>query len=332
MSSDGYIESRCQVFIGRAASEIDKTNKSELYVYIEQFQPMAKGVVTDKTSTKPVGVVNVASTGISVAKINLTDTVLATYLGSDTNRSIPDVVPGEQVLLYYFGGDEWYWFPLQLDDALRKVEHIRWSVADKPKRMEKLTDDNTYFIEIETKYNGKRHVLISTSDSNGEVFRYRIKIDTVKGTFRIWDTKKEEVWNEIFIDSAIPRIFMKNHDKSSIDIIKQDIKMIAPNNIEMTAGNAIIMKAKNLIDTTTQTQTHTAAKTCKMTTPKLAVNAATTTVTGTKLAVNMVNQAFTGAKFSHTAANVAFTCLFTVKGIQQNTGPLIGSVVTTAIP
>ena len=140
------------------------------------------------------------------------------------------------------------------------------------------------------------------------------------------------MWNEIFIDSAIPRIFMQNHDKSSIDIIKKDIKMIAPNNIEMTAGNAIIMKAKNLIDTTTQTQTHTAAKTCKMTTPNLVVNADTTTVTGTKLIVNMVNQSFTGAKFTHTAANIAYSCVFTVTGVQTNKGPLVGSVVTTAIP
>ena len=108
--------------------------------------------------------------------------------------------------------------------------------------------------------------------------------------------------------------------------------MIAPNNIEMTAGNAIIMKAKNLIDTTTQTQTHTAAKTCKMTTPNLVVNADTTTVTGTKLIVNMVNQSFTGAKFTHTAANIAYSCVFTVTGVQTNKGPLVGSVVTTAIP
>ena len=73
---------------------------------------------------------------------------------------------GQQVLVMnYARSDKWFWIPLDRDDYAKPFEHIKLRCADQAvvhklddstdeqdEREKALHDDNTYFLEIDTKY------------------------------------------------------------------------------------------------------------------------------------------------------------------------------------
>ena len=224
------IPSNIRQYIGIAATAIENNNDRILEVYCPEFAPFKVGV-DGKATTKvaPLSVID-NETGEKVpVSINMADTIKCEYLGENTNMDIPDIHIGELIKVTNFGGDEkFYWSCLDRKDYIRHVEHWRLSVADQRKTNKELTDDNTYFIDIDTR-NHKR-VLISTSNTDKEAFRYTILIDAIANQI----TLKDDAGNIIRLDSNIPRIYMLNNTGTLVDLNGPNLIQNVPGNMSTT--------------------------------------------------------------------------------------------------
>ncbi len=154
----------------------------------------------------------------------------AVYFNLHTNRELPpDVRKGEQVLLLRIQNtDVYYWLSLGRDDGLRRCERMKLRVSDDTTFNKELTDDNTYYIDLDTLLH--KHIWIRTSKSNGEAYRYQIKIDSEKNHIHISD----DIKNEIILESDKHRIFARNTDGSFLDILGVDIHMHAERQMLLT--------------------------------------------------------------------------------------------------
>lgn len=250
------LDSRFKSYIGICITETQYPNQREFDFYVVEFLPFVTGNVTEIVDKKIVQIFNVVTNQMEEKEVSVAKTIIAEYLGGDTNRSVPTMYRGMQVELINFADtDRFYWRPLERDDNKRTFEHIRWSIADKnkinkdgstidetdPESINKgLTDDNTYYIEMDTKY--QKHVKISTSNSDGEKYRYFIEIDAIKNTLKIWDTNILGQSNYILLDSNIPQIRLENRVGSIIDMHHKDIEITAPNNFTLNVGNNFVRK------------------------------------------------------------------------------------------
>lgn len=239
-----FFMSKWSKYHGIAVTSIEKKNQQELYVFCPELIPLSSGSIDETTEPLEINLKNSAGPQKTI-KVETADTILATYFGtSATNRSIPDIHAGEQLIIYHYAeGDTYYWVPAGRDDDLRKTEHLRFSVANTQKTLELLDDDNTYYIEFDTKY-GNKHILISTSNSDGEDYRYTVKIDAKCNTVDV----KDDSGNELFLDSNVPRWHMKNRSGSEIDLNDTNILLKAEGDIVITAGGSITEKAASITE------------------------------------------------------------------------------------
>lgn len=229
-------------FYGIAAETLDSKNNpsGKLKFICPEMNPFHSGEVEHvekeiSFSTEDVWGTRQSST--ATAK----NTIEAFFVGSNSSISMPDLHLGEQVMILQYGKqDLFYWRPFLNDEKLRLREHYRIYCMSSPTRIKNVTNDNTYFIEINTKQ-GEKGITISTSKSDGEAYVYLAKIDCEKHTVEI----KDDIGNIIKMESDKPRIFIKNSAGCKVDLDKENIFIIATNNI--------IMKAKNLISTKSQT-------------------------------------------------------------------------------
>lgn len=112
---------------------------------------------------------------------------------------------------------------------------------DTEKRDATLTDDNTYYIEIDTKY--RKHILLSTSASDGEEFRYFMKFDAEAHTVEIWDNCVDgsQPNNTIKIESrpdpaTLGRITLQNASGNTYRMNGMDTEITIPRNLMINVG------------------------------------------------------------------------------------------------
>lgn len=167
--------------------------------------------------------------------VEQTNVIEATWLDLDSNRVYPpDLVKGEQVFVVNYGDtDKYYWLSSGRDDRLRKPERYRISISDSDTVDKELTDDNTYTLEMDTKHH--KHILIRTCKSNGEQFAYLIKIDAEEGTIRLCDDTN----NEILIDSKEPRVLLRNNKGTLLDLIGEDLNIVAVRDATWKVGRQL---------------------------------------------------------------------------------------------
>lgn len=335
-------ESKWKTFNGVAVTSVETPNQREIYVFCQELLPLIIGSPSEKPHKTTANVTNILGGSISTT-VDLSECIVASYLGlAETNRSVPDIHKGERVILYNWGDtDEWFWLPMYQDDNLRKREHWRLSCADKPTKLQgkqriPLDDDNTYYIEIETKYDGKKHVIISTADSDGEAYRYFIKIDAVENTLRIWDevAKTNTIWNEIVIESKTPRIRMTNASKSMVDLVGPDIYIFAPNNMFIDVGKNLAITAGESITTTTPKIVTTGTNLIKTTTNNMVTEAMNFTLTGKASTIVMEeSMAFTTKAWTVAAASMVHTSsIFNVIGTIQSNMTVIAPAFLPRLP
>lgn len=108
-------------------------------------------------------------------------------------------------------------------------------------RDETLTDDNTYYIEIDTKE--KKHIKISTASTDGEEFRYFIEIDALAHSIEIWDNCVDgsQPNNTFKIESrpdpaTLGKITLQNASGNSIVMAGQDTTINIPRNLVVNIG------------------------------------------------------------------------------------------------
>ena len=104
-----------------------------------------------------------------------------------------------------------------------------------------LTDDNTYYIEIDTKE--KKHIKISTASTDGEEFRYFIEIDAQAHSIEIWDNCVDgsQPNNTFKIESrpdpaTLGKITLQNASGNSIIMAGMDTTINIPRNLVVNIG------------------------------------------------------------------------------------------------
>lgn len=263
-------KARWQVYIGIMSESTETKNQRWFNIYVPELSPTHFKDLNPKKLTEIFTYRNLYSNTEEKTTIDVKHTIYAEYFGVMSSHSVPTMYKGMQVLvLNLYHSDKWYWVPLERDDDLKMFEHVRISannsdysnkqlpklkkgenfdLEDVQSRHNAIDDDNTYFLEIDTKY--KKHILLHTSSSDGEPYRYGFEIDTTAHTIRMWDEavnptdrggKINTAVNEILIESkqvnpadrGYGRISVRNAAGTSLVLDDVDMNIVVPRNLRI---------------------------------------------------------------------------------------------------
>lgn len=241
------VESKWLKYLGYSLTEITSRNMTQLEVVCPEFTPLITGIPTTDVSMQHVELMNLATGAKYTKKVGTTNVIVAEYWGSIVNQDVPDVVQGEQVMLLNQAGmDTFYWYPIGRDLYKRINEHIRFSCANKAgDHTAPLTDSNTYYAEIDTKYH--KRIILTTSKSNGEKFFYTILMDADNNRLSLAD----DVGNTIFIDSVKDQVHMENRKGSLLDITGTIAKLTAKDKVSIDTKEFEVNSTTTTINGTT---------------------------------------------------------------------------------
>ena len=293
------VESKWLKYLGYSLTEITSRNMTQLEVVCPEFTPLITGVPTTDVSMQHVELMNLATGAKYTKKVGTTNVIVAEYWGSIINQDVPDVVQGEQVMLLNQAGmDTFYWYPIGRDLYKRINEHIRFSCANKAgDPTAPLTDSNTYYAEIDTKYH--KRVIISTSNSDGERYRYTFLIDSIANTV----TLKDNIGNELLIESDTPRVRLKNSNASFLDLNAYTGTWFARDALTIIT-NTLTMNTTNTINNSATAITNSPVTTINS--DVTTINSDVTTINGTT-AINLIGDVFSLTTTSTRTTGVVIT-------------------------
>ena len=264
--SEEFSSSHVAWFWGILAESTREKGQRMLNVYIPDLTPMRNGDIFNKGSITKSTLFNVITQAWETREAHVSKTVLCEYLGFESSREVPDMYKGQQVLVMTYGcTDRWFWIPLERDDYVKPFEHVMFRCADKAiihktgevltedeERLKGLTPDNTYFLELDTKY--KKHILLSTAGTDSEKYRYFMKMDAKEHTIEIWDGLTDTSdpkcpvvkgpHNTIKIESDPEysqgilkgRITLQNEAGATLMLEGEDVKLVVPRDLTVQVG------------------------------------------------------------------------------------------------
>lgn len=237
------------IYHGRALTDLPADTVS-LQIFCPELTPASTqgrfgpGVTTNKVSLK-----NATGTS-SDSSENVANHIVAEWFGESNRAYAPNVVAGEQVVVYQFGNaDKYYWCAIGRDRELRKTERLRFEVGNTTSLNEEKTDKNTYFWELSSL---DQHFLLRLSRNTGEAFAYTFKIDAKNGMVVLTDDTSVQTAksdgasspsNSIMLDSAKKIIQITNASKAVVSLNDQDVLISAPRDVCIAAKRQIIMDA-----------------------------------------------------------------------------------------
>lgn len=232
---DTKMANNFSIYVGIAVED-KPLDSREIKVYIRELIPYSGGKLEDTTRTETYSIKNDQDATIS-GNVDTTNCIIADYFGVETNRAFPpDIVKGEQVLVFrYSDEDRYYWVCAGRDDNLRRGELHRIQISDDMHIVKELTEHNTYFLEMDTKV--AKRIRIETSKSDGEDFEYRIIIDAKNDFVQITD----DIGNRMEIFSKPKRVKLTNAVGATVDLLKEDIFILAPRDIHVKAGRFLFL-------------------------------------------------------------------------------------------
>lgn len=210
----------CRKLHGVAAKDNNGEDRY-LYVYSEELLPfhqgidgMLDGILIDSE------IKTTNSNGEEYcSQTKTTNSLRCVYRDDSSSGTTPPLVrKGEQVLIYNFGdSDVWYWKSEGRNENNRKTDLWRKEISGTAEAAPVLGDDNTYFIELDTRTTHRMR--ISTSNQDGEKHRYLFMFDADASKVFLGD----DVDNQIIIESETPRVAMRNKAESLIDLNTENI-------------------------------------------------------------------------------------------------------------
>jgi len=212
-------------------------NRNDMVIYvtpIEQTPYMDGDLEAKKTSVSVVG--KNASGNDYTAKADTSAAIQATWmpLGGSNRVTAPDVQRGEEVVLVTLANsNEKYWVTTTLWQKLRRLETVIWAFSGTAAHDEKPSPDNCYYVTVSTH---DKHIVISTSDRNGEKCRYNVEFDPGVGEFRLFDN----VGNSILLDSLSPRIRFENRSGTILDMMQANVTWTVPGTYSIKCGNYLV--------------------------------------------------------------------------------------------
>lgn len=168
-------------------------------------------------------------------KTTLDNSLTAEWLPGMSNRvTPPDIRRGEFIELFRLAdSDKFYWRCMGIRDDLRRLETAIYAFNGTPVETDEGIDYNTcYFFEVSTH---KKLVTMSTSQANGEPFRYTFQFNTDEGHVLLTD----DVGNHVLLDSANTNIHMENIEGTMVELNKKDINFYAPQDVNGLVDNDV---------------------------------------------------------------------------------------------
>lgn len=226
---------KADIFHGIAAEDRPLDSR-QLKVFIRELSPFSGGNLGDNARKENYNVSDSNGQTIS-GNVETTNNIVAEFFGLGSNSSFPpDVVRGEQVWVFKIGDeDKYYWVTAGRDDNLRKLELARWSVSNDSAENKDLNESNTYFIEMDTKI--AKRIRLATSKSSGESFGYNLTIDAKNNFIALGDDQN----NSVEIDSLNKRVTLKNNSGSILNILDQDINILAKGTIVIRGDRGVTL-------------------------------------------------------------------------------------------
>lgn len=221
------------LFFG-VAVEDREVDSRKIRIHLRELLPFHSGEIGDKTKEESYNLKNEKDEEIA-GDVKTSNHVVADYFGLATNNKHPPcIVKGEQVVVFkYTGEDKYYWISFGRDDNLRRGDIYKLCASNDMSNNKELTDDNTYFMEINTKTD--KLVRIHTSTSDGEKYSYDISIKPKENKLAINDSNG----NVFLIKSDEKRVTLNTGGNSIINMINDSIEIFAPRNIFIRAGNIL---------------------------------------------------------------------------------------------
>ncbi len=177
-------------------------------------------------------------------KVTVDSAVRAKWLpwGGSNRRTAPDVRRGERVLLLQFAdNNDFYWTSMGLDDHLRKLETVIFSIsATQDEAADSLAPENSYTLEMSSH---TQTITLKTSKANGEYCVYALQLNLKEGRVVLTD----DMDNEIEFNTAETLISMINADGTKWQLDKKIIYGYAPDMIHMVAENKIHMETNEFV-------------------------------------------------------------------------------------
>ena len=209
-------------------------NSRELKVYCPELLPFISG---DLSATEVSNDIRTTGrSGTRQSQIKSANFITCIYRDEDTNRTFPpDVRAGEEVVVYTYGDNNvFYWKSAGRNDNNRRTETYRIGISGTLDNKASISDDNSYFFEMDTRRG--HHIKLSTSNTDGEKHRYLFLIDSDASTIDLAD----EAGNMFHIDSEIPRVCMKNSENALIDLNGQNIAIACKKDITIISESGNI--------------------------------------------------------------------------------------------
>lgn len=235
----GTSKSLTTSMVGTAAADLDHGSR-ELYVYCAQLTPFQDGTLDALETTNDINTVNGSSS--YQGSLKTTNCIKCIWKGDGNNPYPPAIRKGEQVTVYNIGDtDVWYWTTEGRDENQRRLDTKRISVSGSRENVKDNTDDNTYFLEIDTLR--KKLIRLSTSKADGEQFRYQFLIDVDNSCVVIAD----DDGNSISLETKIPRITLRNKKNSILTLNDESILMACKKDIVIKSeqGSILLQSKKN---------------------------------------------------------------------------------------
>lgn len=177
-------------------------------------------------------------------KVKVDSAVRAKWMpwAGSNRRTAPDVRRGERVLLFQFAdNNDFYWTTMGLDDHLRKLETVVWSISATPdEEADSLAPENSYTLEMSSH---TQTITLKTSKANGEYCVYALQMNLKEGRIVLTD----DMDNEIEFNTAETLISMINADGTKWQLDKKIIYGYAPDMIHMVAENKIHMETNEFL-------------------------------------------------------------------------------------
>lgn len=227
---------------GITVTGVEDRNNGSIQIYCPELAPLQEGRLESEPTDETIKMKGTDELPTKPVNIKLTDNLRCEYMGDTHSLSVPDVVPGEQVLVYrHRGDDRYFWLPYRDNNHLRKVEHVRIAMMNK-QHQDPESEDETYFLEIDTRYNPG--IRMKTSNARGESYVYTWEIDPKAGNFRLQDDNG----NYIYLESESELIQAENNPGSSCKISGPDIVCEAPGSITHKAPEITLKSPSITLD------------------------------------------------------------------------------------
>lgn len=105
----------------------------------------------------------------------------------------PDVRQGEKVFIYTYGDSmQYFWVSTEIDQTLRRHEHVIWKFGNRTKPLQPWGDDGCWTLEVNT-YPNEKMIRLKTGKGDGEKYSFDLSLDIMSGVVSLKDGNKQSV-------------------------------------------------------------------------------------------------------------------------------------------